>query len=277
MPGFGSGDLLLSSRRDNRPKKGYVPLAAVRRSRQVPSDAFPLEEDERCGVVSRSAASFASHSVGVHPPHLGHVPRGRRRHAALRGVHPGFSTGGCGEGGADRDLPKFAFGPLDRRPELSRRIVPGVIMRSTRRAPPEISDAPILSRHGCSSRRRSTGCPRSSPLPGGPPRVHSPALFQSESHTHLLVWFSRDQGYRGSVDPDWSRPPRSVFHDPEFHESRGSDYLQVLSSDHRVSHTAAIVFDGSQVPFLDDVRDHESSAWLEDPERLCKYGRRVAP
>src|SRR2546427_12757885 len=77
MPGFGSGDLLLSSRRDNRPKKGYVPLAAVRRSQQVPSDAFLLEEDERCGVVSRSAASFASHSVGVHPPHVGHVPRGQ--------------------------------------------------------------------------------------------------------------------------------------------------------------------------------------------------------
>src|SRR5206468_6421992 len=128
----------------------------------------------------------------------------------------------------------------------------------------------------CSSRRRrSTACRRSSPLPGGPPRAHLPALFPSESHTHLLVWFSRDQGYRGSVDPDWSRPPRSVFHDPEFHESRGSDYLQVLSSDHRVSHTAAIVFDGSQVPFLDDVRDDESSAWLEDPERLCKYGRLV--
>src|SRR5437879_10687292 len=230
-------------------EKGYVPLGPVRRSRQVPSDAFPLEEDERCGVVSRSAASFASHSVGVHPPHVGHVPRGPRRHAALRGVHPRLPTGGRGEGGADRHLPKFAFGPLDCRSGLSHAVIRDVVRCATRRSPPEVpSDASVLSRHRCSSRHSSTSRPRSSPAPGGHLRALSPALSRSESRTHLLGRFSRDEGYRGCINPVWSSPPGSVFHDSESHESRGSDRLQVFFSDHRVSHNAAIVFDGPEVP-----------------------------
>src|SRR5712692_1312002 len=103
----------------------------------------------------------------------------------------------------------------------------------------------VLNHSGRNNRHRSTALPRSIPLPGGPPRVLSPALFPSESRTHLRVRFSRDEGYRGCFDPHWSGPPRSVFRDSEIHKSRVPDGLQVLSSNHRVSHTAAIVFDRS--------------------------------
>src|SRR5438094_8200332 len=169
---------------------------------------------------------------------------------------------------------------LRRRPRLAPGLSPWsspVASREkrTQLSPRSPSDVSVLSCHRRNSRRRSRARPRSRPLPGGPPRVLSPASFPSESGTHPRVRFSRDEGDRGCVDPDGSRPPWSVFHDSEFHESRRTDCLQVFGSDHRVSHAAAIVFDGSQVPFLDDVRDDESSAWLENPKRLCKYGRLV--
>src|SRR5437667_138817 len=146
---------------------------------------------------------------------------------------------------------------LRRRPRLAPGLSPWsspVASREKRThlSPRSPSDVSVLSCHRRNSGRLSRARPRSRPLPGGPPRVLSPASFLSESGTHPRVRLSRDEGDLGCVDPDGSRPPCSVFHDSEFHESRRTDCLQVFGSDPRASHAAAITLDGAAAPYGDD-------------------------
>src|SRR2546422_8874196 len=100
-----------SSRRDNRPKSvTYPPRGYALFGR--PTHAIPVAEDERRRFHSSPPLRFASHSHGIHPPHVRHLSWGRGCHPPLRGVHPRFSAGGRGGGGTHPHLPGVSLRPV---------------------------------------------------------------------------------------------------------------------------------------------------------------------